>query len=351
MDDTPLHSRDGIQLVAATDITCSPVDWIWPGWLAKGKLHLLVGEPAAGKTTLAMMIAASVSAGAKFPSKDQAPRGKVLIWSGEDDPSDTLLPRLLSAGVDLSQVFFIDGRSHNGRRRPFDPAKDMDALAQEIEAQGEVALLILDPIVNAVSGDSHRNTEVRRALQPIVDLAERTGVAVLGITHLAKGTAGQDPTQRVIGSIAFAAVARVVMVAGKGPNGSILVQAKNNLSAIGDGYSYTIDPAEARGVSTSVVHWGEPVSGSARELLGAMEADNEIGPSALNDAVIWLQEQLRDGPVSSSRLLALATENGISERTLQRAKKALKTRPLKTGTEWMCCLPPTVPTPPTTGAK
>src|SRR5688500_9818975 len=145
MDPAPIQPRDGIELISAADISCSPIDWIWPDWLARGKLHLLVGEPEAGKTTLAMMFAAIVSAGGTFPSGDQAPNGKVVIWSGEDDAADTLVPRLVAAGVDRSRVLFLGPRRRNGKRTPFNPAKDMDALVQAIEDQGEVALLILDP--------------------------------------------------------------------------------------------------------------------------------------------------------------------------------------------------------------
>ena len=39
--------------------------------------------------------------------------------------------------------------------------------------------------------------------------------AVLGISHFAKGGKDQDPMLRVIGSVGFTAVARIVMVAAK----------------------------------------------------------------------------------------------------------------------------------------
>ena len=73
-----------------------------------------------------------------------------------------------------------------------------------------LALLIVDPIVSAVATDSHKNGEVRRGLQPLVDLAAAQGCALLGITHYSKGTAGRDPLERVTGSVAFGALARLV---------------------------------------------------------------------------------------------------------------------------------------------
>jgi RecA-family ATPase len=101
-----------------------------------------------------------------------------------------------------------------------------------------VALLIVDPIVSAVMGDSHKNGEVRRGLQPLVDLAARHACALIGITHYSKGTTGRDPLERVTGSLAFGAVARVVMGTAK-PTGPgeprRLVRAKSNLEPYGGG--------------------------------------------------------------------------------------------------------------------
>jgi hypothetical protein len=46
------------------------------------------------ETTLAMKMAATVSAGSRWPDGTTAAKGNVVIWSGEDDPADTLVPRL-----------------------------------------------------------------------------------------------------------------------------------------------------------------------------------------------------------------------------------------------------------------
>jgi putative DNA primase/helicase len=76
-------------------------------------------------------------------------------------------------------------------------------------------MMIVDPIVSAISGDAHRANDVRRNLQALVDMAGSYGCAVLGISHFAKGTKGTSPAERVIGSQAFVALARMVLVAGK----------------------------------------------------------------------------------------------------------------------------------------
>jgi hypothetical protein len=61
----------------------------------------------------------------------------------------------------------------------------------------------------------HKANDVRRSLQAIVDFAAEMNCAVIGITHFAKNTPGRNPSERVLGSQAFAAFARMVLVAAK----------------------------------------------------------------------------------------------------------------------------------------
>lgn len=195
------------------DVDPVPVDWLWRGWLAAGKLHLIGGAPGTGKTTLATSLAATVTIGGRWPDGTRAEAGDVVIWSGEDDNADTLNPRLRAAGADMTRVHVVGGVSEGGQAYPFDPARDMDALRDALRALPAVRLILIDPVVSAVSGDSHKNAEVRRGMQPLVDLAGELRCALLGVTHFSKGTSGRDPVERITGSLAFGALARLVMVA------------------------------------------------------------------------------------------------------------------------------------------
>lgn len=231
----PAAMEDGVILTCAASLKPEPVSWLWRDWLALGKFHVLAGAPGQGKTTIALAFAAAVTSGGRWPDNSQCPVGNVLMWSGEDDPADTLLPRLLAMGADPARVFFVTGARVGRDVVPFDPARDMAQLLAKAERIGDVRLLIVDPVVSAVAGDSHKNTEVRRALQPLVDLGAALGAAVLGISHFSKGSAGRDPTERVVGSMAFGAVARVVLCAAKvkGSGGDddrrLLVRSKSNI--------------------------------------------------------------------------------------------------------------------------
>lgn len=323
-----------MELIRGCDITPEPVTWIWDGWLAAGKMHVLGGAPGTGKTTISMGLAATVTTGGRWPDGSQSLAGNVVIWSGEDDPADTLVPRLALSGADLNRVYFISDVREGKEQRSFDPSKDMDVLRRKLAEIGDVLLLIVDPIVSAVTGDSHKNAEVRRGLQPLVDLAAAMRCALLGITHFSKGTGGRDPVERLTGSLAFGALARVVLVAAKhqeeGDDGRtvrLLLRAKSNIGPDDGGFEYDLHQGELKtypGVFTSSVLWGQSVEGAARELLASADATGDDGEGGtLTDAKRFLSDLLSDGPVPSKIVKADADGAGFSWATIRRAQKTL----------------------------
>lgn len=321
--------QDGVILLCGDSLTPTPISWLWRDWLALGKLHLLAGAPGQGKTTIAIAFAATVTSGGRWPDGSRCAPGNVLIWSGEDDPADTLLPRLMAAGGDRKRVFFVDGTRINGELQSFDPARDMQALQAQAELIGDVRLIIVDPIVSAVTGDSHKNTETRRALQPLVDLAGNMNAALVGITHFSKGGQGGDPSQRVLGSVAFTAVARVVLVAAKvkSEDGSedrrILARSKSNIGPDDGGYEYQLEQSEPLpGIHASYVTWGASVAGSARELLSDPNEPDD-GKTAVDSAAGFLREVLKDGLTPCKTIQAEGKDAGISWASIRRAAESI----------------------------
>lgn len=345
-----------VSLIRASDLAPEPISWLWNGWLAAGKMHILGGAPGTGKTTISMALAATVTTGGRWPDGSRALPGNVVIWSGEDDPADTLIPRLTLSGADLSRVYFIADILEGGERRAFDPASDMESLRRKLGEIGGARLLIVDPVVSAIAGDSHKNAEVRRGLQPLADLAASMRCAVIGITHFSKGTGGRDPVERLTGSLAFGALARVVMVAAKhqeeGEDGRIVrlfCRAKSNLGPDDGGFVYDLHQAELRshpGVFGSSVLWGDAVEGAARDLLAeadAMVGDGEGG--TLADAKRFLADLLANGPMRAGEILKDAEQAGYSKRSIQRAANAIKVERRKDGMRggWTWRLPPKMP--------
>lgn len=324
----------GVDLVRADHVSIESIDWLWGGYLAAGKLHIVAGAPGTGKTTLAMSIAAIISTGRHWPDGTLARLGKIVIWSGEDDPNDTLVPRLIAMGADLSQIFFVEGANEiiNGKQCTvaFDPSKHLDALARHI-AHDPPALLIIDPIVSAVAGDSHKNAETRRALQPLVDIARQHGVAVLGITHFSKGTQGRDPTERVTGSLAFGAVARVVMVCSKTQeNTRVFMRSKSNIGSDEGGFEYALEQVPVMGcpgVFASCVSWGGAIKGDARNVLAEAEWQGKEStaeePSATDDAMEALREVLEAGEMVRSEVMRTMKGAGYSDKVIRVARERL----------------------------
>ena len=109
--------------------------------------------------------------GGAWPDGSRCEPGKVLIWSGEDDVKDTLLPRLMAAGADRQNCHFISGVEQKEQSTPFNLARDMPILKAAVQQLGGIRLLIVDPVAGAVTGDSHKGNEVRNGLQPLVDFA------------------------------------------------------------------------------------------------------------------------------------------------------------------------------------
>jgi putative DNA primase/helicase len=332
-----------VRLINGADIEPEVIRWLWPGWLACGKLHIMAGAPGTGKTTIALALAATVSTGGRFPDGNKCQPGNVLVWSGEDDPKDTLMPRLLAMGADRSRIYFVGGMTINGESAPFDPAKHFSALAEAATAIGGIKLMIVDPIVSAVVGDSHKAAEVRRSLQPVVDLAAKLDAAMVGISHFSKGTAGNDPLERVTGSNAFGALPRIVMATARVKDDTdasalskrILVRTKSNIGPDGGGYCYSLEQSAVQGyagLSASRVLWGAELEGTAKQLLATAEAESEE-QSHNQTADDWLRDLLTDEPsgMKVGEIIKLGKVNGFPERTLYNAKIRLRLTVKTTG--------------------
>ena len=99
-------AQTGPQLLTrcAAEIEPEPIDWIWDGRIARGKLTVIGGDPEEGKSQIGVHIAARISTGGSWPNHEgRAPLGSVIILSAEDGAEDTLVPRLIAAGADRAK--------------------------------------------------------------------------------------------------------------------------------------------------------------------------------------------------------------------------------------------------------
>ncbi len=342
-----VSSKRTVTVLQCSMIEANQIEWLWSGYLPKGKLSLLAGAGGTGKSTIAFNFAGTISNAGLWPDGSRcSAAGNVLIWSSEDDAADTIVPRLMAVGANLERCVVINGAvDDQGLRCPFDVAYDMDQLREAVRQIGGISLFIIDPIVSAVTGDMNKANEVRRSLQAIVNFASETNCAVLGITHFAKGTAGKNSADRVIGSQAFSALARMVLVAAKEEDSQnrVFTRAKSNNSVDTGGFAYTIEAGTlSNGIETTRVVWGEPLEGSSRDILSTVEESNIEDTSKLGQAKRFLFEVLVNGPMESEEVKRQAKDVwGISERTLRRACKEaqVSTGPSGWKGKWFYSLP------------
>ena len=334
----PVHARAKnadrvVKITRASDIKPQAISWLWHEWLPAGKLTILAGAAGTGKTTFALGLAATITTAGKFPDKTNCKeQGNVLIWSSEDAADDTLIPRLIASGADTTRCRFIEGISENGQSVAFDPAQDIPDLHRVVNEIGGVSLLIIDPIVSAVSGDMNKANDVRRSLQAIVDFGVAHNCAVIGITHFSKGGAGKSPQDRVIGSQAFGALARMVWVVAKDEESTkrVVARAKSNIAPDSGGVSYSINLATIEGnIETTYAVWKGVIEGTAREILGDVEEDSENDVTERKNAEEFLTDLLSNGAVPTKQLESDARGAGYSWATIKRALKRLGAEPFK----------------------
>jgi len=331
------------KLECFAQIQPKPLSWLWWNRFPTGKLSLIVGDPDRGKSLLTIDIAARITTGKLFPDGAPSERGSVIMLSAEDDAEDTISPRLDAAGADVSRVNRLEAvrvvlRDGKQAERGFSLESDIDALDDAIKQVPDVRLIVIDPVSAYLGGaDSHNNAEVRGLLAPLAELAARTGVAILAVTHLRKS--GGAAIYRAMGSLAFAAAARAVWGIAEDaddPEKRIMVRVKGNLSHDPGGLGYRIEVTSG----IPLIAW-EPgvVNMRADDVLGGL--DSRKDRSERRDAEAWLKEFLKHGPKAATEVWKKSKEAGFAPATVRRAADALRVKKQKSGfdSSWEWCLP------------
>lgn len=345
-----LSVHQGVYSQLFSEIPYQSIDWLWPGRIARGKVTIIAGDPGLGKSQITASLAAIVTTGGIWPV-DQLPcrTGKVIFLSAEDDPGDTIGPRLNAAGADLTKTYYLKGirtQNQQGQRleKSFSLKTDLIHLDRFLDEVKEIALLIIDPITAYLGEtDSYKNAEVRALLTPLSELAMKHNLAVLVISHLNKSS-NQDPLMRVSGSLAFVAAARAAFLVAQDPNDEnrrMLLPMKNNIGNDKTGLAFSIEPYTLEeGIQSSRIVWAEEsITLKANEVM-AKPSDPEES-SALKEAIEFLKDELAIIPKSVNKIKKAANNCGLSWRTVYRAKSQLEIVVKKEGFQggWIWSLP------------
>jgi hypothetical protein len=338
------EQKRSVVLRCFADIAPEPLTWLWPGRIPRGKLTLLIGDPGQGKSLVTVDIASRVTCEKPFPDGAACESGEVILLSAEDDPADTIRPRLDAAGADVSRVHVLEAvriRLGDGElaEKSFNLETDLAVLEETLRKYPGVRLIVIDPISAYLGGvDSHRDAEVRGLLAPLTTLAARYHVAILGIAHLPKSR--QRAVHSVIGSIGFAAAARAVWAVATDmddPDRRLMLPVKQNLAANTGGLAFRVEAPNG----APRILWEEGVvSVDVNDVLGGFE-DRETR-SARREAAEWLREQLTDGPLPVKKIEMEARAAGFdSWHTVRDAAGMLRVKKTKGGFEsgWEWSLP------------
>jgi hypothetical protein len=337
----PLESCAEVEIESFADIPIEKISWLWFGRIALGKLNLFVGDPEKGKTLVGLNVAARVSVGMDFPDGARCETGDVLIVSCEDDANDTVAPRLIAAGADLSRVHRIKGvkvtlGDGSSGESLFNLERDLAKLQQALEKFPAIKLISIDPVAAYMGKiDTHVDSAVRAVLGPLAELAAKRKIAVIGIMHLRKADAAA--MLRISGSIGFVAAARIVWGFGPDPNNParlVMVAVKNNLGPKSPALAYKIVGSLADS-AIGVIEWlNDTVAFTPDEVLDSNPRRKH--GQIQNDAERWLEELLGDGPMPQRQIKSLANTEGFSWATVRRAKEALGIESRKSGRgSWM----------------
>jgi hypothetical protein len=307
------------------------VRWTWQDRIPAGALSLVPGREGIGKSQFACWLTAQVTNGTLPGTLEGEPR-PVIYAATEDSWAHTVVPRLFAAGANLDAVFRVEvvlGDLELGLTLPY----DCQALGEVIKERG-VGMLVVDPLLSAIADsiDTHKDRQLRRALEPMVRMADDTGCAVVGLAHFSKAV-GSDPLTLITGSRAFAAVSRAVLAVARDDDtedGSCVIsQAKNNLGRLDlPSLRYRIESAEVAtedGPSqVGRLHMLGETERNVRDILaeGGTDADSR---TERDEAVEWLRDYLMHHGGSANRkdIVKAARADGIAETTLKRARNRL----------------------------
>jgi len=305
--------------VKASMRTAEPVPWLWEPYLVRGALNLLAGYEGAGKSMVSTWMISQVTRGGWG-----MPAAVALVVATEDHWNTTIQPRLIAAGADLDlveQLVVPEGAPE------LTFPDDCMALEQEIRESG-ASVVVLDPLLSRVAErfDTHKDAEVRQALEPLKKVLERTGCAALGLMHWSKNTTAHNPLDRLMGSRAFSAVTRSTLVVAPHPenlDAKVLAHAKSNVGRHGHAMTFEIcswaDPGNAA-ITAGYVRFLDKLEEFCLE--DSFEVKRREKPDVVVVAAEFVRDMLarNDGAVRTDDMTRAAVKAGVAMRTLKMAE-------------------------------
>ena len=233
-------------------------EWLYADRIPLRTGTILAGQGGIAKSTIISTIIAKATRG-ELPGTFMGTPVTVAMISPEDDIESVLVPRLIAAGANLDNVVYLSvSATESGRSWTTLPniVDDLPSMGEVITEHG-IRLLVVDPLVSIMSGNSISQSDVRRNFDPLSALAKAHDFAVLAVAHF--GKSGDRAGDRLSGSHAFRDIARVVIVAAVDEETGLRVVTvdKSNYSPEQPSDAYSIDSVDVQlddGYTQSVGH-------------------------------------------------------------------------------------------------
>jgi hypothetical protein len=283
-----------------------PVEWDWPGWIAKGFQTMVTSYAGEGKSNLILHIAKTYLTGCPWPDGIEftGDPGKVL-WCETESAQALNYARAIEWGLPVESIL-----------TPLaDPLEDVSlddtdhqAAILRVGQHPEVKAIIVDSLSGGTIKEAKSSNEMGRVGKFLAGIAKYTAKPVIVTHHLNKPNRNfkQDriTLDRVRDSSAIVQYARLVWAI-DAPDAELAHQKrlyiiKSNLGEFPQPLGFVV-------TATGLV-FGDAPQQPKRQ-------------TELERARQWLLEILQDGPVLAKEVYELAAAENIAKSTLERAKK------------------------------
>jgi AAA domain len=305
--------EDGPVFVDLRDVEARDIEWLDKPFMPWGELVTNNADGDTGKGLYAVYQAARVSRGEFGDDR------RMVVFAVAEDAYDTIMkPRLIAAEANLAFVRCVSWR-RKGTADALRVPDDIGELERHLVAMN-ARMLVIDPLLSHLSGktNSHIDHEVRLALQPLVDLAHRTGCLVQGNGNLTKDKS-RGARSSAQGSGAFTNTPRVGLAMAYDDEDAdlrVVEVVKSNIGPKGIGRNFRIRAVTIAEVNDPVpvlVPEG-PASKSVDELIAASKRGKRIPAELVRELVL---AELETGEKSRKHLDTVAMEKlGASANTV-----------------------------------
>lgn len=298
--------------VCMADVEAKQIDWLWTNRIPRGTLTIVEGIEGEGKSTMLCAIGSAITHGKGLPDMPLDAPGNILWLSAEDDLARVLKPRLLSVGADMNRVFAV--------AEPFTFDSKGIELVREMAKRRNPVMIVIDPIFAYAHGDPSKGADARVITNQLRMISEEFNCAIILVRHVGKSKGFGDPRAAGLYSIEWRAAARSVLLCGSDPDNPqrrALTQSKNTFGPMSDSIGYLIEKDE-QSPTGAKFSWIGVSDLTASRILSGTSTDDER--AARQTAFDFIKEALSNGERLADDIKAEAKAEGISDRTLRRAR-------------------------------